>query len=144
MNLPEIKVKVTFKKGDKIKIGKSQDAFDVIKKLMSEDTLYWTEEMILLAINRQNDVYGWYRLSAGGTAGTVVDAKVVFTILLNAGASAFIIAHNHPSQTMKASREDIVITEQLKQAGELLNISLLDHIIVAGDSYLSMADEHLF
>jgi len=143
MNLPEIKIKVTLKKGDKINIGKSQDAFDVIKKLMSEDTLYWTEEMILLAVNRQNEVYGWYRLSTGGTVGTIVDAKVVFTILLNAGASAFIIAHNHPSQTMKASQADIEITKQLKEAGELLDISLLDHIIVAGESYLSMADDNI-
>ena len=144
MNIPEIKIKVTFKKGDKHKITGSKTAFEIIKQLMNKDTLYWTEEMIMLALNRNNEVYGWYKISAGGTSGTIVDPKVVFSILLNAGASGFILSHNHPSQTLKASNEDLKITKQLKEAGELLSISLLDHIIVAGDSYLSMLDEQLF
>lgn len=145
MTLPRIQIKVTLTPGEKIKISNSTDAYNILSKLFSEDTVAWTEEVILLAVNKANEVYGWYRLSQGGTTGTVLDPKVVFSILLNAGASGFMVAHNHPSGNLKASKEDIQITKKLFNAGEFLDITLLDHIIITPNgSYLSMADEKLF
>lgn len=145
MTLPKIQIKVTLTPGEKIKISNSQDAYNILSKLFSEDTVAWTEEVILLAVNKANEVYGWYRLSQGGTTGTILDPKVVFSILLNAGASGFMVAHNHPSGNLKASKEDIQITKKLFNAGEFLDITLLDHIIITPNgSYLSMADEKLF
>ena len=145
MTLPKIKIKVTLTPGEKIKISNSQDAHNILSKLFSEDTVAWTEEVILLAVNKANEVYGWYRLSQGGTTGTVLDPKVVFSILLNAGASGFIVSHNHPSGNLKPSQEDISITKKLFNAGEFLDITLLDHVIISPNgNYLSMADENLF
>jgi DNA repair protein RadC len=145
MTLPKIKIKVTLTPGEKIKISHSQDAHNILSKLFSEDTVAWTEEVILLAVNKANEVYGWYRLSQGGTTGTVVDPKVVFSILLNAGASGFIVSHNHPSGNLKPSQEDISITKKLFNAGEFLDITLLDHVIISPNgNYLSLADENLF
>lgn len=145
MTLPKIQIKVTLTPGEKIKISNSTDAHNIFSKLFSEDTVAWTEEVILLAVNKANEVYGWYRLSQGGTTGTILDPKVVFSILLNAGASGFMVAHNHPSGNLKASKEDIDITKKLFNAGEFLDITLLDHIIITPNgSYLSMADEKLF
>jgi DNA repair protein RadC len=145
MTLPKIQIKVTLTPGEKIKISNSTDAHNILSKLFSEDTLAWTEEVILLAVNKANEVYGWYRLSQGGTTGTILDPKVVFSILLNAGASGFMVAHNHPSGNLKPSQEDIRITKKLFNAGDFLDITLLDHIIITPNgSYLSMADEKLF
>lgn len=145
MTLPKIQIKVTLTPGEKIKISNSTDAHNILSKLFSEDTLAWTEEVILLAVNKANEVYGWYRLSQGGTTGTVLDPKVVFSILLNAGASGFIVSHNHPSGSLKPSQQDINITKKLFNAGDFLDITLLDHIIITPNgSYLSMADEKLF
>jgi DNA repair protein RadC len=140
MKLPEIEIKVTLSKGEKIKIGNSQDAYNVFKDLFDPNTLVWSEEMILLAVNRNNEIYAWRRISSGGTTGTVCDPKVIFSILLNCGASAFILAHNHPSGTLIPSAQDISITKKLVNGGEILDINLLDHLIIGHDNYYSMAD----
>ena len=140
MKLPEIEIKVTLSKGEKIKIGNSQDAYNVFKDLFDPNTLVWSEEMILLAVNRNNEIYAWRRISSGGTTGTVCDPKVIFSILLNCGASAFILAHNHPSGSLVPSAQDISITKKLVNGGEILDINLLDHLIIGHDNYYSMAD----
>ena len=138
--IPEIKIKVTLSKGDKVKITSSKDAYNVFKDLFDPNTIVWSEEMILLALNRNNEVYAWRRISSGGTTGTIVDPKVVFSILLNCGASAFILAHNHPSGSLAPSTQDFNITKKIKDGGELLDINLLDHLIIGHDNYHSMAD----
>ena len=138
--IPEIKIKVTLSEGDKVKINNSTDAYNVFKDLFDPNTIVWSEEMILLALNRNNEVYAWRRVSSGGTTGTVCDPKVIFSILLNCGASAFILAHNHPSGALIPSKQDIDITQKLKDGGEILDINLLDHLIIGHDNYYSMGD----
>jgi DNA repair protein RadC len=138
--IPEIKIKVTLSKGDTVKINNSTDAYNVFKDLFDPNTIVWSEEMILLALNRNNEVYAWRRVSSGGTTGTVCDPKVIFSILLNCGASAFILAHNHPSGALIPSKQDIDITQKLKDGGEILDINLLDHLIIGHDNYHSMGD----
>jgi len=71
----------------------------------------------------------------------VVDPKKVFKIALDHHACAILIGHNHPSGSCVASEADIRITKKIKESGILLDISVLDHIIVGGDSYYSFADE---
>ena len=138
--IPEIKIKVTLSEGDRVKINNSTDAYNVFKDLFDPNTIVWSEEMILLALNRNNEVYAWRRVSSGGTTGTVCDPKVIFSILLNCGASAFILAHNHPSGALIPSRQDIDITQKLKDGGEILDINLLDHLIIGHDNYYSMGE----
>jgi DNA repair protein RadC len=138
--IPEIKIKVTLRKGEKIEVKSSTDAYNVFKDLFDPNTIVWSEEMILLALNRNNEVYAWRRVSSGGTTGTVCDPKVIFSILLNCGASAFILAHNHPSGALIPSKQDIDITQKLKEGGKILDIELLDHLIIGHDNYHSMAD----
>lgn len=140
MKLPEIEIKVTLSKGDKIEINNSMDAYNVFKDLFDPNTIVWSEEMILLALNRKNEVYAWRRVSSGGTTGTVCDPKVIFSILLNCGASSFILAHNHPSGSLAPSTQDFSVTKKLKDGGKMLDIELLDHLIIGHESYHSMAD----
>jgi DNA repair protein RadC len=141
LTIPKIEMRVTIEKGPRIKMRNSKDAYDVFMNLFSQDTINFTEEMILLALNRQNEIYGWYRISSGGTSATICDAKVVFSILLKANASSFMLAHNHPSGALRPSNEDIELTKNLVKAGRLLDIKLLDHLIVSDTGYLSMSDE---
>ena len=145
MKLPEIEISIKYKgtkKTELKKVTSSRDAYDVCKLLYSENTFDWVEEMILICLNRANKVIGYYRISQGGISGTIADPKVIFTIALNcAGTSSIILSHNHPSGNTKPSDSDISLTNKIKDAGYLLDISLLDHIIVTEDSYYSFADE---
>lgn len=145
MKLPEIEISIKYKgtkKTELKKVTSSRDAYDVCKLLYSENTFDWVEEMMLICLNRANKVIGYYRISKGGISGTVADPKVIFTIALNcAGTSSIILSHNHPSGNTKPSDSDISITNKIKDAGKLLDISLLDHIIVTEDNYYSFADD---
>ena len=81
------------------------------------------------------------KISMGGVAGTVVDAKVIFKKALEVLASSMILCHNHPSGNLKPSQADLDITRKLKKAGENLEISVLDHLIISERGFYSFADE---
>ncbi len=120
------------------KISSSKDAADILQPHMA-DLVH--EEFAVLMLNRAHEVIGKYELSKGGIAGTVVDPKLIFKSALEHLASGIILCHNHPSGNTKPSQEDIKLTKKLKEAGTLMEINVLDHIIIAGDSYYSFADE---
>ncbi len=124
----------------KEKISGSADAFEILQPRMSDLP---HEEFVVLMLNRANEVIGKYDLSKGGIAGTVVDPKLVFKAALEHLACGIILCHNHPSGNPKPSPEDLKLTKKLKDAGTLMEIDVLDHIIVAGDQYFSFADEGL-
>lgn len=113
----------------------------MLKEVFNPDKIEHVEECVLLCLNRQNKVLGWAKISTGGISGTVVDSKVIFQIALNTNSSGIILAHNHPSGNLKASSEDIRTTKKIKEAGDVLEITLLDHIIITSESYVSLADE---
>ena len=99
------------------------------------------EHFCVLFLNNANNITGFKVLFSGGMNAATVDLKVVFRNAILFGARSLILVHNHPSNTLTASQEDIKITQEIKQAGKLLGIRLLDHIILTNSSYLSMADE---
>ena len=80
-------------------------------------------------------------ISEGGVSGTVVDPKKIFKIALDNHASSIIVGHNHPSGNIQPSDADQKITQKIKNAGVLLDIALLDHIIIGNDQYYSFSDE---
>jgi DNA repair protein RadC len=144
MKLPEIEINVKFKNNVKraelFKITSSVDASKCFREIFNADTINWTEESIILCLNRANQVIGFHKTSSGGTTGTIMDAKVIFTIALKSMAQGLIIAHNHPSGQLKPSEADIKITKSLKEAGKLLDIPIMDHLIMTDEGYYSMAD----
>jgi DNA repair protein RadC len=143
MKLPEIEITLKYKgvlQSELKKIASSKDCEAIFRLLFDGGKIEFTEEMILLCLNRANKVIGYYKLSSGGTCGTICDSKVVFTIALKSAASFIIIAHNHPSGNEQPSEADITLTRRLKQAGELLDIKLLDHLIITSETYYSMSD----
>ena len=146
MKLPEINITVSIdkaKKSELYKINSSGDADKVFRMIFDADKIDWIEESIIICLNRANKVVGYYKVSSGGTSGTVIDQKVIFTVALNCLASAIIIAHNHPSGQLIPSDADKKVTRQLQDGGKILGIDVLDHLILTDEGYFSFADDGL-
>lgn len=120
------------------KITSSKDAFETIYSYLSDSNY---EEFYIILLNRANEIIGTHRISEGGTSGTVVDPKKVFKLALLKNASGIILCHNHPSGNLYPSQQDKTITSKIKKSAELMELSLLDHIIVGNNSYYSFTDE---
>lgn len=125
---------------EKPKIESSKTAFDLIKGDLMDLP---HEEFWVMLLNRANRMTRKKRISEGGVSGTVADPKIIFKLALDDLASGIIVVHNHPSGNLKPSDSDINLTKKIKEAGKVLEISLLDHLIIAHDRYFSFADEGL-
>ncbi|MBB6613136.1 JAB domain-containing protein [Pontibacter sp. Tf4] len=140
-------VKLTYrskvKPSERPQVTSSSDSYCILKKSWDTGKLEFVEQFKVLLLNRANRVLGLYELSTGGVAGTVADPKLVFVAALKACASAIVLCHNHPSGNTKPSAADLALTKKMKQAGEVLDIAVLDHIILTSESYYSFADEGL-
>jgi DNA repair protein RadC len=99
-----------------------------------------TEALGVIACDIQNRPIGYYIASEGTPNASLVDPRNVFSIALQLMATTIILCHNHPSGDCNPSREDFAVTDRMKQAGELLNITLLDHIII-GNNPLKLKTE---
>ncbi len=102
-----------------------------------------TEQFLVVFMNAAKAVTGHQVISKGGKTATVVDPSEVMRQAIMNEANSIIIVHNHPSANRRASRADIAITKKLVEAGEMLDIKVDDHIIIAGYDYLSMRIEGL-
>lgn len=101
------------------------------------------EEAYMLCLNKGNKVLAVRRVSEGGDEATIMDAKKVFRMAIECRASAIMVAHNHPSGTLRPSQADIDLTKRLKAVGDQLGMPLVDHIIVSDEGYFSFLDEGL-
>ena len=99
------------------------------------------EEFWVILLNRRNGVIKKVKISSGGLTGTVVDPRLIFKQAIEEYACSMILVHNHPSGNIKPSNEDIRLTRSMKEAGEFLEIQVLDHVIFSNASYFSFADE---
>ena len=102
-----------YKIADRPKISGSKDAYDILIDHWGDGKMEFLEEFKILLLNRRNRVLGIVNISSGGVSGTVVDPKVIFAIALKTCASGVILAHNHPSQELDPSEEDISIANKL-------------------------------
>lgn len=123
-------------------IRSSQDAVNIFLSKWETNHLEIQESCYLLLLNRANKVKGCVLISKGGHSGTVVDAKMIFSIALKTMSASIVLAHNHPSGNMQPSAADLQLTKKLKSAGEFLDMPLLDHVIISpyGNAYYSFAD----
>lgn len=101
------------------------------------------EHLYMLALNHKGKILGIFFISKGTVSKTCLSTREIFMRALMVGASSIIICHNHPSQNPTPSREDVITTQKIKEAGELLNIPLMDHIVIGGDNYFSFWDKGL-
>ena len=125
---------------EKKSITSSTDAYEVLAPPLTDLN---HEELWVVLLNNKNHIISQERISTGGVSATVVDAKLVFKPALSKLASRIILYHNHPSGSIKPSQQDISLTKKLSQAGSLLDINVLDHIIIGEKGYYSFKDEDL-
>jgi DNA repair protein RadC len=123
---------------EKPQLKDSKTAFILLQKELG-DLNY--ENFCILLLNRANKVLRAVKISDGGITGTVVDPRKVFKIALDNNATSIILGHNHPSGQLTPSDADIKLTRKLKEAGEMLDLPVLDHLIIGDGNYYSFADE---
>ena len=124
-------------------IKNSKKSFELMLNEWEQETLQMQEEVKILLLNRSNKVLGIYSLAKDGLTSCIVDVRIILSIALKTLATGIILVHNHPSGNLKPSKADLDITKKLKNSCDLLDISLLDHLIITKDNYFSFADERL-
>jgi DNA repair protein RadC len=123
---------------EKPKIGGSNDVFKLMHPIIGDLS---HEEFWVLFLNNSNKVLAKLQVSKGGMTATVVDIRLLFKQALELFSVAIIVCHNHPSGKLKPSDADVQLTQKIKNAGNTLDIKLLDHLIIAEKAYFSFADE---
>lgn len=119
-------------------ITSSENVFQILHPVLAD---LKHEEVWALLLNRANKVMKKMQVSKGGMTGTVVDIRMIMKEAIDSLASAIILCHNHPSGNVNPSGDDNNITRKLKEAGQILDIKLLDHVIICDHSYYSYADK---
>jgi len=123
-------------------INSSKDAAELLFKNWDKDTIELQESFKIILLNNSNKVKGIYQISQGGITGTLVDIRILFAVILKSLSVGIILTHNHPSGKLQASQSDKQITTKIKNASELFDVKLLDHIIITPNGrYYSFADE---
>ncbi|HRE78471.1 MAG TPA: JAB domain-containing protein [Flavobacterium sp.] len=142
MEVAEIKVSYSNTNPDRVQVTNSQIMYQVIMKHWNMSILEYQEEVKVILLNRANIVLGIFEMSKGGISGTVVDVRIILGVALKCNASSIILVHNHPSGKLVPSEPDKAITKKLKEACNLLDICLLDHLIISRFGYYSFSDEN--
>lgn len=122
------------------KIESSHSVFELMQPIIGELP---HEEFWIVYVNNNNKVIHKNQLSKGGITGTLVDVRLVMKTAIEVGATGLLLAHNHPSGTLKPSEADKQITQKLKVAADSLDIKVLDHLIITEKAYFSFADENI-
>jgi DNA repair protein RadC len=123
------------------KILSSTDSFNLLSPYLLDKTV---EEFYVIFMNAGNYLITIEPISNGGITATVVDARIIFKKALEyAGVTQLIVAHNHPSGNLIPSETDKRLTDKIKEGGKLLDIRLLDHLIIASNSFYSFSDNGL-
>ena len=130
--------KRTDKRKQEDRITTSQDAYELMMGIF-EDLPH--EEFWVLLLNRGNIVLDKRCISMGGVSGTIADPKIIFNLAIDHLASAIILCHNHPSGNLRPSQADIQLTKQMVEAGNMLGIPVLDHLIISDKGFYSFTDE---
>lgn len=142
-NLAEIEISYSriYPSDIQSKIRCSRDADRIFRQIFP--SLDHREFFYLLCLDRNNQVLGYYQVSVGGLHGTIADIRIIFQTAIKVNASAIAISHNHPSGNTQPSQADIALTKKIKEAGVILDINLLDHLIITSEEYLSFADDNI-
>jgi DNA repair protein RadC len=136
----QITCKKTKDEIESVMIKSSDDANKFVRKFYFDDMLIY-ESVFIVMLNKRLETTGWAKISQGGTSATIIDTKIVAKYAIDSLASHIVICHNHPSGILKPSDHDIQITKKIKEALNVFDIQLLDHIIVTENGYYSFADE---
>ena len=125
---------------EKKRLVSSNDLATFLKASLKD---YSYEVFAVVFLNRANKVKHFEVMSKGGMTHTIVDPRIIFLKALEVQATSMVLCHNHPSGSLRPSRADEELTQKLRNAGKLLDIKVVDHLIVGDEGYYSFADEGL-
>lgn len=120
-------------------VKQSFDAYELIKPWYNED-MEFREVAYAMYLNQANQLVAIHRVGVGGITSSVIDCRIVLMLAIRLLTPQIILAHNHPSGSLKPSDADKNITQRIKHGGQLVDIRLLDHLIVTRSGFFSMAD----
>ena len=124
-------------KDEVISINKSSDVYEMVKdELVSSDR----ERFLSVMLTSKNHLIGVETVSVGSISATIITPRDVFKSAILANAVGIILCHNHPSGELTPSNEDIQVTQILIDAGKLLGIKVIDHLVVSNKGYRSLTD----
>ena len=103
-----------------------------------------TEQFMIVLLNMKNHIIAYPVISVGSLKAAIVDAREIFKVAINYSAAALIMVHNHPSGDPTPSTEDINVTNKIAEAGNILDIKVLDHLIIGNDKYISLKEQGFF
>ena len=135
----EIVYKPKYKASELPKVVTSADAYACLKDIFP--SLDYREFFYILCLNRNNKVLGYCQISAGGLNGTIADVRMIMQTALKSNSCSIILSHCHPSGNLEPSEADKDLTKKIREAGKVLDIAVLDHLIITSESYYSFADE---
>ncbi len=124
-------------------INSAADSYKLLKELYDPKKINYKEMFYVLLLNRANFCIGISMIGVGGTAGVMVNIKEIFQLAIKTNASGIILSHNHPSGNKNPSEADKILTKKVKEACSYVECTLLDHLILTSDGYLSFAEESL-
>ena len=127
----------------RIAVSNSSSAYEVFKQSWDENKIELIEQFKILLLDYRNNCLGISEISTGTMNNCPVDIKIVLATALKAKASKIIPAHNHPTGNLLPSDADIELTGRLVEAGKILDIAVVDHLIVTAQNYYSFADSGL-
>lgn len=128
---------------DRLKIRSPDNAYDAFINAWDLNKMDLVEQFYVLFVDRAQNCLGISNMFTGGVSGCMIDPKIIFATALKANASGIFLAHNHPSGNLKPSKADTILTDKIKAGGDLLEISVLDHLIVTPLKYYSFAENGL-
>lgn len=137
----ELRYKTIIKPSQCPKIIEVEDVVKLLLDTWDTEKIELVEQFKVILLNRANRALGICTLTTGSSTGTIADPKQVFAVALKANATAIIIAHNHPSGNLIPSSHDHILTAKMKQAGEFLELKVVDHLIISTEGFYSFARE---
>lgn len=143
LDVPEIEISYrgNLRPSERPVILNSRAAYEIFMRVWDLDKIELVEQAYALFLSKNSSCLGISRISTGGKTSCILDPRIVFATALKANATSIILAHNHPSGNLQPSKKDNAITKKFVDGGEILDITVLDHIIVSGEGFCSMASE---
>lgn len=145
MKLPQIKIQVIKEweggVAEPTRLTRPREIYEAALANWEEGTLEFYECFYVVCLSRNLSVNAFYKISEGGTHGTVVDVSKILMSMIQTISSSVILLHNHPSGNLSPSSQDLDITNKIIAACKIFGYSVLDHLILTSKGYYSFADE---
>jgi DNA repair protein RadC len=134
------RIKSSDKWYSKKKITSPEDLAEIFIPLLRDEV---KEKFIVVCLNSSNQIIKYETISIGNLNSSIVHPREVFRVAIDSNSANIFLLHNHPSGNLEPSREDIAITKRLVEAGNIFDIKVLDHLIIAGDNFTSLVEKRI-